>query len=79
MICEKRFKALTASVGGSIQKSERESKVAIQMAANIDTQAEKKHWEHVNSGVQVCLQTAIMRVSKARMPGTPICSSWDHI
>ena len=40
MICEKRFKALTAPVG-SIYESERESKVAIQMAANIDTQADK--------------------------------------
>ena len=45
MICEKRFEALTAPVGGSIQKSERESDVAIQMAASIDTQAEKKPLE----------------------------------
>ena len=76
MICEKRFKSLTAPVS-SVQESmsERESKVAIQMTANIDTQADKEPTvtvnTYVNSGVQVFLQTAIVQVSKAGMPVKP--------
>ena len=76
MICEKRFKSLTAPVG-SVQESmsERESKVAPRMAANIDTQADKEPMvtvnTHVNSRVQVFLQTAIAQVSKAEVPGKP--------
>ena len=70
MICEKRFKSLTEPVG-SVQESmsKRESKVAIRTAANIEKQADKEPTvtvnAHVNSGVQVFLQTAIAQVSKA--------------